>query len=72
MSSSACDSLEKTLMLEKIEGWRRRGRQRMIWLDGITNSIHMSLSKFQEIVKDRKTGALQSMGLQRVGHDLVT
>ena len=59
-------------MLEKIEGWRRRGRQRMIWLDGITNSIHMSLSKFQEIVKDRKTGALQSMGLQRVGHDLVT
>ena len=44
----------------------------MIWLDGITNSIHMSLSKFQEIVKDRKTGALQSMGLQRVGHDLVT
>ena len=72
MSSSACDSLEKTLMLEKIEGWRRRGRQRMIWLDGITNSIDMSLSKFQEIVKDRKTGALQSMGLQRVGHDLVT
>ena len=72
MSSSACDSLEKTLMLEKIEGWRRRGRQRMIWLDGITNPIHMSLSKFQEIVKDRKTGALQSMGLQRVGHDLVT
>ena len=59
-------------MLEKIEGWRRRGRQRMIWLDGITNSIDMSLSKFQEIVKDRKTGALQSMGLQRVGHDLVT
>ena len=48
------DSLEKTLMLGKIEGRRRRGRQRMRWLDGITDSIDMNLSKLQEIVKDRK------------------
>ena len=63
------DSLEKTLMLGKIEGMRRRGRQRMRWLDGITYVIGMSLIWLPELVTDRKPGVLQSMGSQRVRHD---
>ena len=62
-------SLEKTLMLGKIEGRRRRGQQRMRLLDSITDLMDMSLSKLQEMVKNREACVLQSMGSQRVGHD---
>ena len=66
------DSLEKTLMLRKTESKRRRDQQRLRCLDSIINSMGMNLRKFLEIVKDREAWWLQSMGSQRVRHDLVT
>ena len=66
------DSFEMTLMLGKIEGRRRMGWQGMRWLDGITNSMDMSLNKLQELVMAGKPGVLQSMGPQRVRHNWVT
>ena len=64
--------LKKTLMLAKTEGKRRRGQQRMRWLDNITDSVDMNLSQLWEMVKDRKSDMLLSTRSQRVRHDLAT
>ena len=66
------DTLENTMMLGKIEGRRRRGRQRMWWWDGVNDSVDMILSKLQEMVKDTEAWHTAVHGSQRVGHDWAT
>ena len=66
------DSFEKTLMLGKVEGRRRRGQQRMRWLNGITDSMDMGLGGFRELVMDREAWHDTTHGVQRVGHDWAT
>ena len=66
------DSVEKPLMLEKIEDGRRRGQQRMRLLDGITDSMHMNLGTLWEMVQTGRPGMLQTVRAQKVGHNLVT
>ena len=66
------NSLEKTLMLGKIEGRRKRGQQKMRWSDNITDLMGMNLRKLQEIVQDRRSWCVAVHGVAKIGHDLVT